>query len=62
MMVGETTNLVIEIREQVGSIAAYKPIQPNPTLLMESRIKLIHSSLAIERNTEYLGRFNQNTK
>lgn len=50
-MTEEITNLVIEIGEQVGAVAAYDSLQPNPTLRRESRIKSIHSSLAIEQNT-----------
>ena len=50
-MTEEITNLVIEIGEQVGVVAAYDSLQPNPTLRRESRIKSIHSSLAIEQNT-----------
>lgn len=45
-----TTNLVIEIGEQVGAVATYNSLHPNPTLRRESRIKSIHSSLAIEQN------------
>ena len=50
-MTEEITNLVIEIGEQVGAVAAYDSLQPNPTLRRENRIKSIHSSLAIEQNT-----------
>ena len=50
-MTEEITNLVIEIGEQVGAVATYDSLQPNPTLRRESRIKSIHSSLAIEQNT-----------
>ena len=50
-MTEEITNLVIEIGEQVGAVAAYDSLQANPTLRRESRIKSIHSSLAIEQNT-----------
>ena len=50
-MTEEITNLVIEIGEQVGAVAVYDPLQPNPTMRRESRIKSIHSSLAIEQNT-----------
>lgn len=50
-MTEEITNLVIEIGEQVGVVAAYDAIQPNPRLRRENRIKSIHSSLAIEQNT-----------
>ena len=49
-MTEEITNLVIEIGEQVGAVAAYDSLQPNPTLRRENRIKSIHSSLAIEQN------------
>ena len=45
------TNLVIEIGEQAGAVATYDALQPNSTLRRESRIKSIHSSLAIEQNT-----------
>ena len=50
-MTEEITNLVIEIGEQAGAVAAYDPLQPNPILRRENRIKSIHSSLAIEQNT-----------
>lgn len=51
VMTEEITNLVIEIGEQAGAIAAFDTLQPNPRLRRESRIKSIHSSLAIEQNT-----------
>ena len=47
----EITNLAIEIGEQVGTVSVYDFVQPDPTLRRESRIKSIHSSLAIEQNT-----------
>lgn len=50
-MTEEITNLIIEIGEQVGAVAVYDTLQPNPRLRRESRIKSIHSSLAIEQNT-----------
>ena len=50
-MTEEITNLVIEIGEQVGVVVTYDILQPNPKLRRESRIKSIHSSLAIEQNT-----------
>ena len=50
-MTEDITNLVIEIGELVGAVAAYDSLQPNPTLRRENRIKSIHSSLAIEQNT-----------
>lgn len=50
-MTPEITNLVIEIGEQVGAVAAYDSLRPNPTLRRENRIRSIHSSLAIEQNT-----------
>lgn len=50
-MTPEITNLVIEIGEQVGAVAAYDSLRPNPTLRKENRIRSIHSSLAIEQNT-----------
>ncbi|MDE7283393.1 MAG: Fic family protein [Lachnospiraceae bacterium] len=50
-MTEEITNLVIEIGEQVGRVETYDTLQPNPKLRRESRIKSIHSSLAIEQNT-----------
>lgn len=34
-----------------GAIVAYDSLQQNPKLRRESRIKSIHSSLAIEQNT-----------
>lgn len=50
-MTEEITNLVIEIGEQVGVVVTYDALQPNPKLSRESRIKSIHSSLALEQNT-----------
>ena len=50
-MTEEITNLVIEIGEQVGVVVTYDALQANPKLRRESRIKSIHSSLAIEQNT-----------
>jgi Fic family protein len=50
-MTEEITNLVIEIGELVGAVATYDTLQPNPKLCRESRIRSIHSSLAIEQNT-----------
>jgi Fic family protein len=50
-MTEEITNLVIEIGELVGAVATYDTLQPNPKLRRESRIRSIHSSLAIEQNT-----------
>ena len=50
-MTEEITNLIIEIGEQVGAAVTYDSLQPNPKLRRESRIKSIHSSLAIEQNT-----------
>ena len=47
-MTEDITNLVIEIGEQVGVVVTYDTLQPNPKLRRESRIKSIHSSLAIE--------------
>ena len=35
----------------VGSISTYEEMNPNPILRRESRIRTIHSSLAIEQNT-----------
>jgi Fic family protein len=54
-MTEEITNLVIEIGELVGAVATYDTLQPNPRLRRESRIRSIHSSLAIEQNTLTLG-------
>lgn len=50
-MTGEITNLIVEIGELVGSISTYEQMNPNPILRRESRIRTIHSSLAIEQNT-----------
>lgn len=47
----ETTNLIVEIGEYVGTITTYDAMRPNPILRRENRIKTIHSSLAIEQNT-----------
>lgn len=55
VMTEEITNLVIEIGEQVGAVAAFDRLQPNPRLRRENRIKSIYSSLAIEQNTLTLG-------
>ncbi len=41
----------MEIGELVGSISTYEAMNPNPVLRRESRIRTIHSSLAIEQNT-----------
>lgn len=50
-MTEEITNLVIKIGELVGVVVTYDTLQSNPKLCRESRIKSIHSSLAIEQNT-----------
>ena len=50
-MSGEITNLIVEIGELVGSITTHEAMNPNPVLRRESKIKTIHSSLAIEHNT-----------
>ena len=50
-MTDEITNLVIEIGEQVGAVVTYDTLQSNPKLRRASRIRSIHSSLAIEQNT-----------
>lgn len=50
-MTGEITNLIVEIGELVGSISTYEQMNPNPILRRASRIRTIHSSLAIEQNT-----------
>lgn len=50
-MTEEITNLVIEIGEQVGAVTVYDSLQANPRLRRGSRIRSIHSSLAIEQNT-----------
>ena len=50
-MTGEITGLIVEIGELVGSISTYEAMNPNPVLKRESRIRTIHSSLAIEQNT-----------
>ena len=44
-------NLVAEISTKLGEINIVKPIQINPKLRKENRIKTIHFSLAIENNT-----------
>ena len=49
-MTEKITNLIIEIGELVGSISTFESLNPNPVLRRESRIKTIHSSLAIEQN------------
>ena len=50
-MTEKITNLIVEIGEYVGMIAAYDALRPNPILRRESRIRTIYSSLAIEHNT-----------
>lgn len=50
-MTEEITNLIVEIGEYVGTIATYDAMNPNPVLRRESRIRTVHSSLAIEQNT-----------
>ncbi len=50
-MTEKITNLIVEIGEYVGMIAAYDALRPNPVLRRESRIRTIYSSLAIEHNT-----------
>lgn len=45
------TNLVIEIGELTGRIAASDRLSANPKLRRENRIRTIHSSLAIEQNS-----------
>ena len=50
-MTDEITNLVIGIGERAGAIDAVDSMNPNPRLRRESRIRTIHSSLAIEQNT-----------
>lgn len=47
----EMTNLTVEIGQYVGSITTFETLHPNPVLRRESRIRSIHSSLAIEQNT-----------
>ena len=54
-MTERITNLIVEIGEYVGAIAAYDALRPNPVLRRESRIRTIYSSLAIEQNTLTLG-------
>lgn len=50
-MTEEITNLVIEIAEFVGALTAYDTLRTDPVLRRESRVRTIHSSLAIEQNT-----------
>lgn len=50
-MTEEMTNLIVETGEYVGTITTYDAVTPNPILRRESRIRTIHSSLAIEQNT-----------
>lgn len=50
-MTEEITNLIVEIGQYVGSITTYETMHQNPVLRLESRIKTIYSSLAIEQNT-----------
>ena len=45
------TNLVIEIAELTGRISLSDGLSRNPKLRRENRIRSIHSSLAIERNS-----------
>ncbi len=44
-------NLVAEISEAIGKIHVSERMESNPRLRRESRIRTIHSSLAIENNT-----------
>lgn len=44
-------NLLVLISTKIGEINAIKPLQVNPRLRKENRIKTIYSSLAIENNT-----------
>lgn len=44
-------NSVADISQLVGQISAFDKLSPNPQLRRTSRIKSIHSSLAIEANT-----------
>lgn len=45
------TNLIIEIAELTGKISLSDKLSRNPKLRRENRIRSIHSSLAIERNS-----------
>ncbi len=47
----QVSNLSIEIGQYVGSTAVAALLRPNPALRRENRIRVIHSSLAIEQNT-----------
>lgn len=44
-------NLLVGISTKIGEYNAIKPLQVNPKLRKENRVKTIHSSLAIENNT-----------
>ena len=44
-------NSVADISQLVGQISAFDKLSPNPQLRRISRMKSIHSSLAIEANT-----------
>ena len=44
-------NSVADISQLVGQISAFDNLSPNPQLRRISRMKSIHSSLAIEANT-----------
>lgn len=50
-MTDKITNLVIEIAELTGMIILNNNLSKNPVLRRENRIRTIHSSLAIERNS-----------
>ena len=50
-MTEETTNLIVEIGEDAGSITTYESLHADPVLRRENRIRSIHSSLAIEANS-----------
>ena len=54
-MTDDITNLVIQIGELVGKIDVWDKASVDPMLHRANRIKTIHSSLAIERNTLSLG-------
>lgn len=50
-VIEEITNLMIEIGQYVGTVAAFESLHPNPVQRRENWIRSIHSSLAIEQNT-----------
>ncbi len=45
-MTEEITNLVIELGEQVGAVASWDSLQPNPTIFVTFMLRIIRDALA----------------